>query len=117
MQRDAKSLLRIGLIVIFSLIIVGYGLFQAKKLIDGPTISISEPKNGETVTDSLIDIQGNAKNLVFISLDDRPIFVDQNGNFDEKMLLYPGYNIIKLEARDKFGKVTRKNLELVFRET
>jgi hypothetical protein len=37
-------------------------------------------------------------------LNGRAIFTDTGGNFSEDLLLAPGLNRIRLEAKDKFGK-------------
>lgn len=112
--RSTKFWFNTVLIALAIIVIGGYSLFQARKMLEGPEISIASPKNGATVNDALVDITGVAKNIKDISLNDRPIFVDEQGNFNEKLLLYPGYNIIKLKATDKFGKETEKEIQNVF---
>jgi hypothetical protein len=111
---DGKLIIKTLFIAFFVLIIVGYGLFQSQKIIGGPKISISSPTTGEVVTHGDVDIAGVATNISAISLNDRPIFIDEAGKFSEKLMLYPGYNIIKLTAQDKFGKKVEKDLELVY---
>lgn len=111
---DGKLLVRMLVISFFVLTIIGYSIFQAHKIISGPQIALAHVTNGETVHQSDIDISGVAKNISFISLNDRPIYTDESGNFTEKLLLYPGYNIIKLQARDKFGASVEKHVELVY---
>ncbi len=116
MNRNATSLIRTGLISLLVLVIVGYSLFQAQKLIRGPIIDIYTPQNGATYNQTLIEIDGRARNAAYINLNDRPIFTDKNGYFSEKLLLSPGYNIIKLDARDKFKNYTEKRLEIILKE-
>src|SRR5687767_372728 len=116
MNRNAKSHIRITLISLLVLIVIGYSLFQAWKLIRGPVIEIYTPQNGATYNQSLIEIEGKARNISYINLNGRPIFTDKEGYFQEKLLLYPGYNIIKLEASDKFKNRTEKVLELILKE-
>lgn len=113
---DGKLILKILLIAFFVLIIVGYGLFQSQKIIKGPSIVVSSPTSGEVVHQSDVDIKGVAKNISSISLNDRPIFIDEQGVFSEKLMLYPGYNIIKLRAEDKFGSSVEKDLEIVYKQ-
>ncbi len=116
MNRNAVSILRISLISLLVLVIVGYSLFQAQKLISGPIIDIYSPQNGTTFSQTLIEISGRAQNVSYLNLDDRPIYTDKDGYFKEKLLLSPGYNIIKIDARDKFKKYTEKRLELILKE-
>ena len=98
------------------MVIVGYSIFQAWKLISGPIIDIYTPQNGATYSQTLIEIEGRARNISYLNLNDRPIFTDKNGYFKEKLLLSPGYNIIKLDAKDKFKNYTEKRLEVILKE-
>jgi hypothetical protein len=116
MNRSAKSILRIGTISLLGIIIVGYSLFQAQKLIVGPVIEVHTPQNGATYNQTLIEIEGRARNTAHLNLNGKKIFTDQEGYFKEKLLLSPGYNIIKLDAVDKFKKYTEKTLELILKE-
>lgn len=116
MNRNAFSLLRIGLIIFFGLIILAYSIFQAWKIVTGPVITIYSPTNGATYTEALIEIEGRAKNIAYLNLNGKPIFTDKTGYFKEKVLLSSGYNIIKIDASDKFKKYTEEKLELILKE-
>ncbi len=109
-------MLKIGLFSCFGLIIIIYSLFQAWKLITGPVIEIYTPQNGATYNQTMIELYGRALNTAYLNLDDRPIFTDKDGYFREKLLLSPGYNIIKLDATDKFKAYTQKTLEVILKE-
>ena len=110
-------IIKISLGFFIILAIVGYGLYQARNLIKGPEISVSSPINGSSFADPLVTIAGTAANIAYISLNDRQIFIDGQGHFSEKLLLPDGYTIMKLEARDKFGRTTDKFLELTYATT
>ncbi len=105
-------------VLIFSIffIIAFYSLFQAQKLISGPSIEIFSPKDGSTYSQTLIEVEGRATNAAYLNMNDRAIFTDKNGYFKEKFLLSPGYNIIKLDAKDKFKKYTEKKIQLILKE-
>lgn len=97
---------KIGLAI--SAVIIAYALWNGRNLILGPSIKViatNFPANPVT-------IKGLAKNVSFISLDDRQIFADKDGSFSEDVLLLPGYNIIKIEGEDRFGKKTEFILKL-----
>jgi hypothetical protein len=116
MSTTALSTIKRTILIVFGLVIVLYSGFQAQKIIVGPVIDIYTPENGATYNMALIEITGRAKNVSFINLNDRKIFTDTAGYFKEKLLLSPGYNILKLDARDKFGSYTEKRLELILKE-
>ena len=94
---------------------VGYTLYEIHKVVFGPKITILSPENGSLATSSEIEIIGTTKNIQDISMNDRKIFIDEQGNFKEEMLLSYGYNIITLKANDKFGKNTEKELEIIYK--
>lgn len=110
------TFIRKFLLSLLFIVIVSYSIFQAQKLIRGPVIKIISPKTGATFSQSLIEIEGVAKNVAYLNLDDRPIFTDKNGYFREKFLLSPGYNVIKIDGKDKFKKSTQKTLEIILKE-
>ncbi len=99
-------------IVIFLVLFLGYGLFEIKKLVFGPTLSITSPQNGESFREQTVLITGATSNVSFIRLNDRQIFVDKKGVFREPLTLLSGYNIVRVEVEDRFGKKVTKELKL-----
>lgn len=112
-KTDAKKLVKIISISIFLLFIVVYSFFVSKDLIFGVKIKNVSIIDGVKVTDSVVKITGNARNARNLTLDDREISIDQKGNFDETIALLPGYNIINIKAKDKFGNSDEKNYKLM----
>ncbi len=113
MRASPNILIKGGIAVFIALIVIGYAYFATKDYIAGPQISITSPLNGSTVSNPLIEVVGTTKNISFISLNDRPIFVDEKGNFKEKLLLYPGYNIMSVKAEDRYKRTVEKTIELI----
>ncbi len=101
---------------IFVLVILLYAYYQTKNLVSGPTIEITSPKNGDSFAEPLVEIIGVAKNSSRITLNDRPILIDESGNFKEKLLLSEGYNIIDFKAEDRFGEKINKALEVILKQ-
>lgn len=99
-------------IIVFLVLFLGYAIFEAKKLLSGPSLTILEPKNGQSFTTQNNTIRGTVSNASFIKLNDRQIFVDKNGIFEEPLTLLSGYNILRVEVEDKFGKKVQKELKL-----
>lgn len=93
-------------------IIIVYAIFNSRLLLSGPNIDIYEPLDGSVFEEKITSIRGRAQNISFISLNGFPIFVDEEGNFKEKLLLSSGTSIIEFYARDKFGRETIKILNL-----
>ncbi len=111
---NLKKITKITAIIIVSTIIIGYAYFQTRSLSNGPVIEINSPVNGATASKSLIKIQGNIRNATHITLNDRQIFVDEEGKLNETILLLEGYNIVEIEVTDKFERVKKEVLELIY---
>lgn len=115
MLDKANFSIKIFVGVTLALIILVYGYYKTRDLLSGPVIKIHSPKNGEIFRAPLIEISGVAENISRLTLNDRVIFIDENGNFREKLLLSGGYNIIDFKAEDKFGEKTGKTLEVILK--
>lgn len=113
-KSDTRKILKIILISTICVIILGYIAFNSRLLIAGPQIEDIFPSSGSSFDKPVIEITGNAKNISFISLNDNPIFIDEEGKFEEKLLLSPGLSIIKLYGRDRFDRETTKYLQYVY---
>lgn len=98
------------------LVVILYALTRFQGFLEGPSIAITSPPNGSVVANSFLSIEGVAKQVAFITLSDRQIFVDEEGRLAEELLLFPGYNIISLKATDRFGRRVERRLELIYKE-
>lgn len=101
---------------IFAFVVLLYAYYQTRNLLSGPTIEIISPGNGKVFAEPLVEIVGVAKNSSRITLNDRPILIDETGNFKEKLLLSDGYNIIDFKAEDRFGEKINKTLEVILKQ-
>jgi hypothetical protein len=115
-NRKITFILPIVCTVFFSAIILGYSYFKARAYLEGPQIALSLPQDGQTVNDPLLSIVGQVDHASTLILNGRKIFIDINGDFKEDLLLYPGYNIITLEATDRFEKRIKKQLKIVYQK-
>lgn len=112
---------RINLLIrisVISILVFGfgfYGYYQSKNLITGPKIAIESPENGQTFSNSYIEIVGKTKNVASIILNGKQIFVDKDGSLKEGLLLAFGYNIIEIEAKDRFGRTVKETREIVLK--
>ncbi|MEX0916930.1 MAG: hypothetical protein WDZ90_00155 [Candidatus Paceibacterota bacterium] len=111
MNDGRKKITLIGGFII-GVLLVSYALFQARDLIEGPVIALSSPENGATIIENGVFIEGHAKNIARISLNDHQIFVDESGYFKERILLPEGYAILVIKGSDRFGRKTQEIISL-----
>jgi hypothetical protein len=100
-------------LIFFGLFLL-YGIFEIGKVFLGPSLVINTPTNLSTVTNPLIVVSGKVARAAYVSLDDRQIYGDEKGNFSESLLLSPGYNIISIKVRDRFGKEISKVINVTY---
>lgn len=102
---------RIGLILAI-LLIVGYGAFEARKLIAGPEITILSPKDGTATSTVPLVISGIAQNISFLTVNDNPAYTDEQGRFKVVLSPPPGYAIFTVAATDRFGRSARAQVRI-----
>jgi len=112
MAFNARTIIAYSLttIVVVSLCIYIYK--QSETYLKGPQLEISSPDSGTSTSVALATIVGNAKNVSFLSMNGTQIFMDESGQFTEKLLLSRGYNIIEVKATDRFGRNISRKLHL-----
>jgi hypothetical protein len=90
-----------------------YLIFQARFLILGPQITL-EPTHIGRVNQPVVTLRGDARNITRLWLNDRPIFTDRTGRFEEALILENGYTIATLTAEDRYGRRTALHREFVY---
>ncbi len=103
---------KILLIALF-LLLVSYSLFQARALILGPQVSIETPRDGETVREPLLTLSGKSRNAAWLELNGAQIFTDENGYWEEKLLVSSGLSIMTIKVRDRFGRVDTDEVRII----
>lgn len=99
-----KKLLRYGSLTLLALVLFGYSLSRASDLLFGINLSVLGIKDGQSVTASTIAVSGNAPHAIGVTIDGHPVSIDTNGEWQDTVVLQPGYNSIKVSAADKFGR-------------
>lgn len=102
-----------GLLIVLFVLLTVYSLYQARFLILGPQIWITSPQDYRTVENPLVIMEGQSRNIAWISLNDRQIFTDEDGKWSEKLIVSEGISIMTVKARDRFGRETEKSVRIV----
>jgi hypothetical protein len=104
-------------VVSFLFLFLVIGIFGYNKMIfvfRGIVIEASIEQK-ETGT-NIYEIKGLAPKASYITLNGREIFINKEGHFSEPIAILPGFSIITINARDKFGKIKEKKFEIVREE-
>ena len=106
------SLIRIGSGVLVALLIIAYAISRSLSYARGPRITIEEPLDGASITASTTVLKGFVERANNITLNGRAISIDEQGHWSETLVIFPGSNIITLEARDRFERSVKTELRL-----
>ena len=82
-----------------------------------PKLEISSPTEGSKffgVKQKQISIQGTTEKEANITINDRFVKVDENGQFNFSATLSDGENTFNIKSVDKAGNLTEKNLKVSF---
>lgn len=109
-----KRNIGIALSIVFFGLFVIYAGFEAIKVALGPSLIITSPKEYETLYDPLVIVSGQVRRAAYITVNDRQVFADLDGNFSVELLLPRGYSIIKVTVRDRFDKEVTRNISLLY---
>ena len=113
-NRDGvQKIIKIGLFVFIILVVLIYSIISFKDYVDGPQINVQEPINGSVIASSTVLLKGQVRRIQDVSINNRPLLIDTQGNFTYNLLLLDGYNIFAISAKDKFGRIAEYKLELV----
>jgi hypothetical protein len=115
MRPGLHFIIKTGVIIILIGGFTFFGIYKARGFFTGPKIVIEYPIDGETITNSYIEIRGATKNISLLYLNNRQIFTDENGLFKEGLLLARGYNIIEVRVKDKFNREIKEIRQIVFK--
>lgn len=108
-----ERILKVFVALVITILIIGYACYQARNLIQGPTITLSS--TGGTVHHTrTIDLVGTAHNVVVLRLNGREIHTDERGNFTHTLMLEEGFSITTLEAEDRYGRKTVVERQFVY---
>jgi hypothetical protein len=94
-------LLLFGLLVVA---LLGYGLFEARRLLEGPSVVITSPQAGSATSTPLLRIAGIARNIAFLTINGSEAFTDEAGNFEQLLTPPSGYTVFTVAAVDRFGR-------------
>lgn len=100
------------LFLALGVLVAGYALFESRRLLEGPGITIAAPQDGSATSTSLVRIVGTAKNIAFLTINDAPAYTDEDGHFNQLLSPTPGVTVITVAAVDRFGRKTSKIISL-----
>ncbi len=98
-QRNFK----IAVVVAGAALIIGFFTYQFKFL-RAPALKVSLPDTDITVESDFFDVRGRTDPDADLTLNGRPLYSGETGEFTERIYLVPGVNRLDFEAKNRYGK-------------
>lgn len=91
-------------------------IFQVFYNSEKPKLEISEPADNSKTSNQDLSIKGTTDKDIFIKVNDNPVVVDANGNWETDIKLKDGDNIITIVATDLAGNIETKTLTVNYQK-
>jgi hypothetical protein len=94
-------------LVVSILFLVLVGLYFWREigfLIKAPSLEVTQPPTDITLTQDNFEIIGNTDPVVYLTVNNEEVYIDKKGNFRTEIELSEGLNIIKIKAKNRFGR-------------
>ena len=107
------KLIKSGSAILIIAIILAYALSRSLTYARGPHITITSPNNYDTLASTTTHIIGRVERARNITLNGKSLTINEKGDFNEVIIIFPGNNFIKLIASDQFGRSIEQDVEVV----
>ncbi|MDE1940848.1 MAG: hypothetical protein KGI66_01900 [Patescibacteria group bacterium] len=105
--------IRFGSFSLVAALIVAYAVWRSFNYARGPEIIIDSPVDGSAITATTTIVSGQVLRATSLTLNGDSISVDQNGDFHETIIVFPGVNDLSMTATDRFGRTSNRQLEIL----
>ena len=106
--------LRLAIISAFLIVVIGFFAYQFKFL-RAPELVIHEPAEDRMVSDGSFEVRGQTDPDADLTLNGRPLYSGDTGDFSERIYLVKGVNRLEFEARNRYGKMAKVVRYLIYR--
>mgnify|MGYP000983153914 CR=1 FL=1 len=95
----------IGSVVVICMLGIAFYLYREYRIfVSEPYLVLLEPSNGQSVSSDESTVVGKTDQDAKLFLNNQPIFVNEAGEFRERVHLQPGVNTVTVKVVNRFGK-------------
>ncbi len=104
------------LVVFFVVLAFVFVVRQASLMLLPPGIEMITPREETSYTNTAINIKGRVLRTKFLTINSQPILFDKYGYFEYMMVLDPGVNEVKINAKNQLNKNTIIIRKIIYQE-
>ncbi|MBI2108893.1 MAG: hypothetical protein HYT93_01775 [Parcubacteria group bacterium] len=114
-RQKITSGIKLVVATIVLLLILGYAYARVESFLRGPRIIVTSPQDGEAIPLSSYFITAEIERAAHITLNGRQVYTDESGELREEVFFAEGLNVFELAAKDRFGRITKKVLTVIYK--
>jgi len=113
---NVPHMVRIGFSMMAVLCLLVYLGFHIHNILQAPTLVISSPRDGDISNENPIIVQGKTDPETRITINEKQIANDEQGNFSEEITLKNGINTLVVSVENKHGKQSTETYHVIYKE-
>lgn len=86
--------------------ILSFLIYQTRNFLTPPSLKIITPALDIQTKEEVLKVEGFGPRYSYIKINDKEIYLGEDGHFTETIVLQPGLNEIRFEATSRSGKKT-----------
>lgn len=103
----------IGTVITLVLALVVYNM---RDMVFGTPLQVVTAQDGATLEDTFLPLTGMARHARELLINGRTVAIDRSGKFTDAIILSPGYNIVEVALKDRFGNTDTRTYHWVVEE-
>lgn len=96
-------LVGVGVVLV---ILLSYLTFQYKDFVSPPSLTVSEPREGQKVTERILTVSGKTDSDAVLTINNQPTTLDADGGFSVEIEIFEGTSEIEIKAKSRAGRET-----------
>lgn len=94
----------IGVVSGIIILVILYIFFQYRAAFLSPSLTLSYPGDNTKISSQTILVTGITDSNTTVTVNNLPVFVDNNGHFSKEIPVFPGNELVSVKAVNSFGK-------------
>lgn len=87
--------------------------YNMRDLMLGTPLEVVAAEDGATLESTFLPLSGVARQARELLINGRTVAIDRAGNFTDAIILSPGYNIVEVALKDRFGNTETRTYHWV----
>jgi len=108
-----SRIIRKAIVVIIILAVLFFLVIKIQEIFSPPILEIIQPSDDSVVTSRQIELVGRSEPEIEVIVNNRHIFVDDEGKFKTNIDLQKGLNLIKITAKKRYSQLNEVEIRVL----